>query len=122
MLKRIVNESTWLTRPGVIFTGLVFQVLSVQAEVSVSRQSELVHLVQHDCGSCHGMTLGGGLGPPLTVERLQSRTADELTGIIRYGVPNTPMPPWDSILSSEEIEWIVKQLQSGMLLTSTDKP
>jgi hypothetical protein len=29
------------------------------------RQKELIHLVRQDCGSCHGMTLQGGLGPAL---------------------------------------------------------
>ena len=30
-----------------------------------ARQAELLHLLRHDCGSCHGLTLKGGLGPPL---------------------------------------------------------
>ena len=33
------------------------------AEPADSRQAELTHLVKHDCGSCHGMTMKGGLGP-----------------------------------------------------------
>jgi cytochrome c55X len=34
---------------------------------------ELVRMVRQDCGSCHGMTLNGGLGPALTVEALKER-------------------------------------------------
>jgi len=30
-----------------------------------ARRAELLHLVRQDCGSCHGLTLKGGLGPSL---------------------------------------------------------
>ena len=30
------------------------------------RARELIHIVRQDCGSCHGLTLAGGLGPALT--------------------------------------------------------
>ncbi len=40
------------------------------SEISTQRQQELLHLLKHDCGSCHGMTLKGGLGPDLTTKRL----------------------------------------------------
>jgi cytochrome c55X len=97
--------------------GMAMQLLSigaVQAELPVSRQSEILHLIRHDCGSCHGMTLKGGLGPPLTVERLGQRLTGELAGIIRNGIRETPMPPWEGILNDEEIAWMVKQLQQGL--------
>ena len=35
------------------------------AEPAPARQKELVHMVRQGCGSCHGMRLTGGLGPPL---------------------------------------------------------
>ena len=88
--------------------------VAVRAELPASRQSEILHLLRHDCGSCHGMTLKGGLGPPLTVERLGQKSAGELAVIIRNGVKETPMPPWEGILNDEDIAWLVKQLQQGM--------
>ena len=42
-------------------------------EPSPERQKELVRLVRQDCGSCHGMTLNGGLGPALSVQALKER-------------------------------------------------
>jgi mono/diheme cytochrome c family protein len=36
----------------------------VPAALDTARQAELLHLLKHDCGSCHGMTRKGGLGPP----------------------------------------------------------
>ena len=35
------------------------------ASPDAARRAELVTLVRQDCGSCHGLTLKGGLGPAL---------------------------------------------------------
>jgi len=78
-----------------------------------ARQAELRHLVKQDCGSCHGMTLRGGLGPALTADELRGRPAQGLVDTILEGRPKTPMPPWRDFLSREEAAWIVQQLQSG---------
>ncbi len=94
-------------------TGLPFQPAAFAGDLSAERQRELVHLVRHDCGSCHGMNLTGGLGPPLTPERLENRPSQELFAIINYGSSANPMPPWQGILSEEEISWIVGQLKAG---------
>jgi len=77
------------------------------------RQRELVNLVRQDCGSCHGMTFRGGLGPPLTPEALRGKPADSLTLTILNGRPGTPMPPWRPFVSEAEAVWIVNRLQNG---------
>jgi len=77
------------------------------------RQKELVHLVRQDCGSCHGMTLQGGLGPALTPAALRERPADSLVATIYGGRPGTPMPPWHRFLTEAEAAWIVQQLLAG---------
>ena len=81
---------------------------------SSARQQELLHLLRHDCGSCHGMTLKGGLGPPLRPERLVGRSDEELVTTIMQGVPDTPMPPWGVELERREVEWLVRQLKTGL--------
>lgn len=83
------------------------------APPSAERQKELVHLVRQDCGSCHGMTLQGGLGPALTPAALRERPPDSLVATIYGGRPGTPMPPWHRFLSEAEAEWIVQQLLVG---------
>ncbi len=85
------------------------------SEPSAKRQRELVNLVRQDCGSCHGMTFRGGLGPPLTPEALRDKPADSLTLTILNGRPGTPMPPWRPFVSKAEAVWIVNRLQKGAL-------
>jgi cytochrome c55X len=79
------------------------------------RRAELVNLVRQDCGSCHGMTLKGGLGPPLTREALRDKPPASLVTTVLHGRPGTPMPPWREYVSGVEAEWIVRQLQEGTL-------
>ena len=76
---------------------------------------KLANLVRHDCGSCHGLTLKGGLGKPLTAERLLQRDRDQLAQIILDGIPGTPMPPWRPLLTEAEARWIAEALKSGSL-------
>lgn len=81
-------------------------------EVSDQRKQELAYLLEQDCGSCHGLTLKGGLGSPLTAEALQGKSTEHLFAIIRDGVPGTPMPPWSALLEDDEIRWIVQLLEN----------
>lgn len=83
------------------------------AEVSASRQKELVYMVRQDCGSCHGMTLRGGLGLPLLPETLADKPVEGLVATIIGGRPGTPMPPWRRFLSEDEAQWIVERLMAG---------
>ena len=80
-------------------------------------QPELANLVLQDCGSCHGMTLKGGLGPALRPENLERLPAEAIAAIIREGVPDTAMPPWKPLLAPEEIDWISRQLKAGTLVS-----
>jgi cytochrome c55X len=85
---------------------------SVAAEPDVARQKELVRLVRQDCGSCHGMTLQGGLGPALLPATLKDKPAEGLAATIYYGRPGTPMPPWKQFVSEAEASWIVDKLMT----------
>lgn len=77
------------------------------------RIKELVHMVRQDCGSCHGLTLKGGLGPALTPDALQDKPYEGLVVTLYRGRPGTPMPPFMGILTEEESSWIVRQLMAG---------
>jgi len=80
--------------------------------VSAQRQSQLRDLVHQDCGSCHGMRLTGGLGPALTPGALADKNHEFLFITISEGRVGTPMPPWKTLLSKPEIDWIVDYLKS----------
>ena len=83
------------------------------AEPDAVRQKELVRLVRQDCGSCHGMTLQGGLGPALLPASLHDKPAESLVATIYYGRPGTAMPPWHRFLAEDEAQWIVTRLMQG---------
>lgn len=70
-------------------------------------------MVKQDCGSCHGLTLKGGLGPSLDPARLNLYPEDFLEITISHGRPGTPMPPWAPILTGNEIHYIATQLLKG---------
>jgi cytochrome c55X len=89
--------------------------VSVAADPPPGRRAELLHLLRHDCGSCHGMRLAGGLGPPLTAAALHGIPDAVLIATISHGRPGTPMPPWRGLLSGAEVRWMVRTLKSGTL-------
>ena len=82
-------------------------------ELAPARQAELVRLVRQDCGSCHGMTLKGGLGPPLVAAALGNKPAESLKYTILYGRRGTPMPAWRAFLNEADAEWIAARLLEG---------
>lgn len=82
--------------------------------ISATRQHELIYLLKQDCGSCHGLTLRGGLGPALTAEAMKDKSPQAMVATIRYGRPGTPMPPWANQLTEQETQWLVEQLYKGV--------
>ena len=84
------------------------------ADISTERQTELMYLLKQDCGSCHGMTLKGGLGPSLLPESLNGKPKELLVTTILEGRTGTAMPPWKAMLTQDEAEWITVQLLQGV--------
>ena len=82
-------------------------------ELAPARRSELVHLLRHDCGSCHGLSLRGGLGPPLLPETLRDKDPEGLVVTVLEGRPGTPMPPWKHELAEAEARFLVELLVEG---------
>ena len=77
------------------------------------RQRELVSMVRQDCGSCHGMTLKGGLGPALLPDDLRDKPVESLVATILDGRPGSAMPGWRPFMSDDEANWIVSRLMGG---------
>ena len=107
-----MRRSAWRLWPEI--AGIVIAMIAT-ADCSVADPDRLANLVRQDCGSCHGLTLKGGLGKPLTPERRAAWDVDQVAHIILDGVPGTPMPPWRPLLSEPEARWIAEALKSGAL-------
>lgn len=87
--------------------------MPVLAVPDAARERQLIRMVRQDCGSCHGMTLAGGLGPALTRTALADKPVESLAATIEHGRPGTPMPPWRSMLAEGEARWIAERLLAG---------
>lgn len=85
---------------------------AAEAGESGSRDA-LVNLVHQDCGSCHGLTLKGGLGPDIRPESLAHYDTETLTTIVLDGIPGTPMPPWRPLISEADARTIAEYLLQG---------
>ena len=109
-----MNPNNKLLKVSVLLLASFFATTSF-AEISDKRKQELSHLLKHDCGSCHGMTLKGGLGPSLLAKDLKLKPDELLFITIREGRPGTPMPPWKAQLSEDDVNWIIKLLRKGNL-------
>lgn len=89
-------------------------VFAADTEPSQARQREIIELLREDCGSCHGMTLRGGLGPPLTPQALANKPSELLRATILNGRAGTPMAPWSPFLSDAEAAWLTRRLKQGI--------
>ena len=78
------------------------------------RRSEIVNMVRQDCGSCHGLTMKGGLGPPLVPEAVAAKDPELMRAIILHGLRGTPMPPWRPFLTDDEAMFVVQLLKKGL--------
>ena len=96
-----------------IVSALLFTSPSA-ADIAAARQQELLYLLKQDCGSCHGMTLKGGLGPSLLPGALEGKPPDLLVMTVLEGRAGTAMPPWKAMLSEGEAAWLVTQMQRGI--------
>jgi cytochrome c55X len=83
--------------------------------ISSARRQELHNVLIQDCGSCHGLTMKGGLGPALLPQSLQGKSAEYLSSVILNGRPGSAMPAWRSLLSPAEARWMAERLLSEEL-------
>lgn len=99
---------------GVVAGLLLASAALADTGISRQRQAQLIHLLRQDCGSCHGMTMKGGLGSPLLPGNLAGKPDALLVDTILNGRPDTAMPPWRGELSHDEAAWLVEQLREGL--------
>jgi len=94
---------------------LVF-VANAWAEVpDKDRQQQLINLLKHDCGACHGLSLKGGLGSPLLAEAIKDKGDTFLVSTILNGRKGTAMPPWRDFINEKEAQWLVDFLRQNRI-------
>jgi cytochrome c55X len=101
-------------RSRVLLLAAALPLLAAAAEPAPARQAELDYMLRQDCGSCHGMTMKGGLGAPLLPEFLRAKAPDALAEVVLDGIPGTPMPPWRGLLTADEARWMIDRLRRGL--------
>jgi len=114
MAPPVVRRPLWACRRGAVALlalGVATLAINAAADPSSARQAELDTLLYQDCGSCHGMTLRGGLGPALNASRMQAYGEKALAALILNGIPGTAMPAWQGLLSEADARWLADQLQ-----------
>ena len=93
-----------------VWLCLLISTQAIANEPSGARQAELKNMLKHDCGSCHGLTLKGGLGPPLLAQDLVNKPIDYLVETIQNGRQGTAMPPWKPFITEPETRWLIQDL------------
>ncbi len=88
-------------------------VLAAEAPPGAPERQSLTRFVRQECGFCHGLRLTGGLGAPLTVDRMRERPLDYLQSVILHGIPGTAMPGWSAFLTPQQVQWIAERLREG---------
>lgn len=87
---------------------------AARSEPDAATRARLTHLLVQDCGSCHGLTLQGGLGKSLLPDDVSDRSVEVLAEIILDGIPGTPMPPWKGLITTEEALFLAETLKKGL--------
>ncbi len=103
-----------LLHVAVLLAAGLAAALSVEAaEPQGKRHEHLIKLVRQECGSCHGLTLAGGLGPALLPENIAHKPLDSMVATVMNGRPGTAMPGWSRFISEDEAEWMVRSMMKG---------
>ena len=97
----------------ILMFAVTFANSAAAEALSPQRAAQLTYMVRQDCGSCHGMTLAGGLGPALLPAALRGKPVAYIKHVILQGNKDTAMPGWSPLLSETDAEWIAERLLSG---------
>ena len=116
-MRSIVEWTLGIAVTLTIFSGISLSALAAlpsgpnPVAVPEARASALRHLLTQDCGSCHGLSLAGGLGPSLQPQSVADKPVEFLAYTILNGRPGTAMPPWSPFLTESEGLWLAREIK-----------
>ncbi len=99
--------------PLALSLALLSTATGAWADLTAAREQELRNFFVQDCGSCHGLTMRGGLGTPLLPENLKDKPDFYLRTVILEGIPGKPMPPWKALLNEIEVDFLIQLMRQG---------
>ncbi|OZG72972.1 hypothetical protein BTA51_13515 [Hahella sp. CCB-MM4] len=105
------RNNQWIPNVAALLISITTTVCFADSETL--DHAGLTNMVRQDCGSCHGYYLKGGLGPPLRPSEIERLDINAIRAIIKFGKPDTAMPPWKDLLTDAEIAWISQGLLNG---------
>jgi mono/diheme cytochrome c family protein len=82
---------------------------SVPADAMVARGHQVY---AERCAACHGSSAQGGTGPRLIGVSGRFPNIEGQIAVIRNGVKGSAMPPWQSILSADDIRAVAEYTRS----------
>ena len=88
---------------------------NVQYDRTTESLAEGKSVFDNNCVACHASDGGGGVGPNLTDEYwIHGGSINDVFAVVKYGVPEKGMIPWQDQLSPEQIQYV-----SSYILTLT---
>jgi len=88
--------------------------LALAAPPDADRQAALMDLVHNTCTTCHGTSLLGDVGPPITPAALKDKDTAMLAATILNGRPGTQMPAFTGMVTESEAAWLIGRLKAGL--------
>ncbi len=106
-------EALGLTPPQVITLEVSEAVLEALADLpDGERLGTGLQLYAENCAACHGGNASGSLiAPPLDTPEVRAMPPEDLTALIRRGVPGTLMSSWADTLSEEQIAAVAEVIR-----------
>lgn len=77
------------------------------------RQAQLRQILRQNCTVCHGKSLQGDIGPPLSRNNLAGKDEGLLVTTILEGRDGTAMPAWGAMIKESEARWLLHLLRNG---------
>lgn len=100
---QVLQQANKSSAPGTV-AGELEKQLNDQAVVARG-----LGVFQGKCAPCHGNDLQGAIGPNLVDDFwIHGKGAlAEIVSVVRSGIPEKGMPPWENMLSADELSAVV---------------